>query len=67
MKCIAFFLCDDPKVLDSQVLTNSVEPEQSVLEQSDQDLHCLQFHLLFRCINYSMSSTVYGKNTWIKL
>ena len=37
-----------PKFLDRQVWANSADPDQTAHEQSDQDLHCLQFplHLL---------------------
>ena len=37
---------NDPKFSDGQVLANSADPDQTILEeQSDQGLHCLQFHL----------------------
>ena len=40
--------CNVTKFLDRQVWANSADPDQTVQEQSDQGLHCLQFplHLL---------------------
>ena len=34
-----------PKFLDRQIWANSVDPDQTAEQQSDQGLHCLPFHL----------------------
>ena len=41
------FYRNDPKFSDKYALANSADPDQTE-EQSDQDIHCLQFplHLL---------------------
>ena len=44
-----------PKFSDIQVWANSVDPDQTALqEQSDQGLHCLLFHL------YLLDTVLYG-------
>ena len=52
---------NDPKFSDRQAWANSADPDQTaprgLEEQSDQDLHCLPFHL------HRLDSLVYGKAT----
>ena len=54
---------NDPKFSDRQVWANSIVPDQTASEQSDQDLHYLLFCLhLLDALLYS----VYGKTTLFK-
>ena len=53
-----FDCCNDPKFLDRQVRTNSVDPDQT--GPSDQDTHCLQFPL------HLLDIVLYGKATLFK-
>ena len=48
----------DPRLLDRQVRTNSVDPDQTApSEQSDQGLHCLPFRL------HLLEALLYGNHT----
>ena len=54
-------LCNDPKFLDRQVYANSADPDQTApKEQSDQCVHCLQFHL------HLLDALLYGKAIFVK-
>ena len=46
----------DSKYWDRKVNANGADPDQTALEQSDQGLHCLPFHL--RLIDHFCIKTV---------
>ena len=48
---------NDPNFSDRYVWANSADPDQ---EQSDQGLHCLQYHL------HPLDALLYGKDTLLK-
>ena len=60
---MSLFYRNDPKFLGRQVWENSVDPDQSSkirVEQSDQGLHCLSFHL------HVLDALLYVKTTFFK-
>ena len=55
-----FHYYNDPKFSDTQVWANSVDPYQTVPEQSDQSLHYLTVCL------HLLNTLLYGKTTLFK-